>query len=426
MDGDTNKKKKSGGRVRFAPSAALEDEERGADDSDAITGEGRHGLKTKKRPRNRPNEDELDDIDEWNEEDDTEGGDDAIPSQQKLLQLKRQRRLKQRDQYDDDEEDDGKDEEIYSLRHDTEQGRQNSKDGQGGDNAISIEPFNMEQEKNDGSGYFDGDTYIFRRNKDDGEPDAWLDSLNENDGQRTTSKSTDDDSNEESNDELTNPMDEWKPEALYAKILPFVSDTETITQAIVRYGNIIKRNKGEKKKKKNDANGDTSGKSNDDEKNASTSMAQQALNDLTEASNALLLQGHVDIYQKTRTDLLKLLPSTTTIATQQKGDIPVKWEYQGSQDGKIHGPYTTQEMMGWIKAGYFVGPSAVKIRTVRPKTKQQEGSEAKEQLSSAELQNDMLSDLMDDDDDDGKKSSVDELVKGEWLMSDQVDFSKYG
>ena len=42
-----------------------------------------------------------------------------------------------------------------------------------------IEPFNLKSEREDGEGYFDGDTYVFRRGKGDEEEDAWLDNLND-------------------------------------------------------------------------------------------------------------------------------------------------------------------------------------------------------------------------------------------------------
>ena len=44
---------------------------------------------------------------------------------------------------------------------------------------IAVEPFNMNAEQSDGSGYFDGDTYVFRKHAQDEEPDAWLESLSD-------------------------------------------------------------------------------------------------------------------------------------------------------------------------------------------------------------------------------------------------------
>jgi hypothetical protein len=67
-------------------------------------------------------------------------------------------------------------------------------------------------------------------------------------------------------------------------------------------------------------------------------------------------------------------------------------------------------MKGWIQAGYFVGPTAVKVRTVCEKEKS--------------LQEDLLADLMEGDDDDEEDNGSNK-ERGEWMVSDQVDFNRY-
>jgi CD2 antigen cytoplasmic tail-binding protein 2 len=136
------------------------------------------------------------------------------------------------------------------------------------------------------------------------------------------------------------------------------------------------------------------------------------LNDLTGAANALLLKGNVDIYQKTRKELVCQLPpqlGRMKTATKQKA----LWEYMGNQDGAIHGPFTTEQMHGWIAQGYFVGPTAVQVRSVI------------EQPKETSLKDDLLSDLMDDDDDTAATPSALERVRGDWMQSDQVVFTSY-
>ena len=54
--------------------------------------------------------------------------------------------------------------------------------------------------------------------------------------------------------------------------------------------------------------------------------------------------------------------STSASAGTLKKNGNVQWEYRGNQDNFIHGPYTTQQMLEWTKAGYFVGAAAVDIR----------------------------------------------------------------
>jgi CD2 antigen cytoplasmic tail-binding protein 2 len=125
------------------------------------------------------------------------------------------------------------------------------------------------------------------------------------------------------------------------------------------------------------------------------------------ASSALLLHGDVDIYQKTRKDIMDMVPDQPDAAPAQEPGPVVQWEYKGNQDGEIHGPYSTQEMLGWTQAGYFVGEQAVQIRTVRT------GS-----ASEASTQEELLSDLMDD-----RNGSL--SVRGEWLSSNDVNFMAY-
>ena len=165
-----------------------------------------------------------------------------------------------------------------------------------------------------------------------------------------------------------NDMDDWSKEELNARILPLVSGSETILQAIFRDGTLIKRlPKGE-----------------------AGSLSQKSLDDLTLASNAILLQGDVDIYQKTRTDIMEMVPDQpeAVVPVTQQGPV-VQWEYKGNRDGERHGPYSTQEMLGRTQAGYFFGSQAVQIRTVIS------GS-----ASQASTQDELLLDLMDDDDND--------------------------
>jgi CD2 antigen cytoplasmic tail-binding protein 2 len=353
-----------------------------------------------RRPRTeRPNEDEIDDVDDWkgDEDEDEERTRDSLSkagtSEHELLEAKRSRRLKRKvGQAGDEAETDTHIDNTTSLAAE----------------GIEIEPFHMKQERSDGSGFFDGDTYVFRKRDTEAEPDAWLENLSDSkEAFAENTRSEDDSSKASSSDDA----DILSSEELYAKIIPLVSDTETVMQALVRYGNLIKRkpfkrNKGSKATVK-----DSSSPADDTAAIEATQMAQTALNDLTEAANALLLKGQVDIYQKTRNDLIQLLPEDDAGGDEQEAiDKPVvQWEYEGSQDKQIHGPYATAHMRGWIQSGYFVGPSAVKVRTVSEKEKS--------------LQEDLLADLMEGDDNDDQDNSVKE--RGEWMISDQVDFNMY-
>jgi CD2 antigen cytoplasmic tail-binding protein 2 len=334
----------------------------------------------KKRPRAEDHfqHDEDDEIEEWvNDEDDG-----VLPSERDLVNAKRNRRLKRQGQdLDDDDDDDGDDD--TNVNNETSLFAENSDNDD-----IPVEPFNMKEESTDGSGYFDGDTYIFRKPKE-AEPDAWLESLDE--GDRTESRAFAKPKVNNEGPQKRDDMDDWTKEELYSRILPLVSDSETILQALVRYGNLIKRlPKGE-----------------------TGSLSQKALDELTMASNALLLQGDVDIYQKTREGIMEMVPDQADAVPTQDARPVVQWEYKGNQDGAIHGPYSTQDMLGWTQAGYFIGSQAVQIRTV-----------SLGPASQASTQEELLSDLMDDDDnDDNRKASI--TLRGDWVSSNDVNFMAY-
>ena len=93
------------------------------------------------------------------------------------------------------------------------------------------------------------------------------------------------------------------------------------------------------------------------------------------------------------------------------------WEYRGNQDGQIHGPYTTEQMVGWIGAGFFVGEAAVDVRRARTAS-----------AAAAATADDLMADLMDSDDDndgggdDGGDGKEEVMREEPWQRSDRVDF----
>jgi CD2 antigen cytoplasmic tail-binding protein 2 len=365
------------------------------------------------------NLDELDDVDDWQaseDEQEQEGCGDSWKQKQKA---------KKRRRNGDDDEDDDEDETTINAK--------TSLASEG----IPVEPFHMRQEQSDGTGFFDGDTYIFRKRSADQEPDAWLESLNE-----TTRPGEDDDNDNENDNENDSDSDGSDQDGLasttttttankeqwYAKLLNLVSDTETIMQAVIRYGALLKRHPPNKSKNKHNDKASNTTSSSQDQQHQSEAfqLAQSSLNHLTEAANALLTLGDVDIYQKTRNDLLQLIPQQPQQQhPQQQVDqtttATVSWEYKGSQDGIIHGPYTSEQMSAWTQAGYFVGNQAVQIRTITKQANPKDKAKASEDLLS-----DLMDDNDDDDDDDTKGDQQgDGLVRGDWVLSDSVDFGAF-
>jgi GYF domain len=303
---------------------------------------------------------------------------------------------------------------------------------------IAVEPFHMKNENNDGTGYFDGDTYVFRKKNfaNDEEPDAWLDQLAEDDDDEPSKNKM---HRKDSSTTVCDPvkiqlaktaqnpakqkqnMDDLSELELYAKIRPHLgNDHETIMEAISRYGGLLKA-----------------------ESVKARQLAKEAFDDLTEGASAFMLRGNINIYQMKRSQMPHQsfhTSSTCATALPIANESPVQWQYKGSADGEIHGPYSTRDMLNWVQAGYFVGPSAVLVRTIETTEPLTSSSTTAATTTKAAIStgDDLLSDLMDDDDSDSQDHS-DEAISttgrqmsqgssttwGKWQMSDQVDFGKY-
>jgi hypothetical protein len=106
-------------------------------------------------------------------EDETSEYNLSIPSEKDLIHAKRRRRL-QRQGEDFDNDEDAEDADHWTRE--TVVNDHTSLMAETDDNDIPIEPFNMKAESTDGTGYFEGDTYVFRKIKNV-ETDAWLESL---------------------------------------------------------------------------------------------------------------------------------------------------------------------------------------------------------------------------------------------------------
>jgi CD2 antigen cytoplasmic tail-binding protein 2 len=398
--------------------------------------------KVNHRGDDRVNQDELDDIEDWNARDDEDVDTGGLPSQSQLIEAKRKRREQRGGIFDDDNNNNNKhhlDETEASL----------AKDG------VKIEPFHMREEETDGSGYFDGDTYVFRNNvlTEDGEADAWADTLMK-DGNGQAGGDDDDDGpkisiarnraaaaarNKSTTTAPQEDLDELSKEELYQRIVPLMGGArESIMAAIRRYGTLAKP----KFHSKNRRNQQKQPNQQETKANDSTSIinvAKSHLDDLTGAANALLLKGEVDIYDRTRQSILRLYPSLSDTADAKPSIATAtskpKWEYQGNEDHQLHGPYTTDQMIGWVRSGYFVGAQRVKIRTITTSVEEEEKVVVEPpQLSTEE---DLMADLMDDDDDDEEEEesrpvkkardaqSTTITVKGQWMWSNEIEYRKY-
>lgn len=373
----------------------------------------------------------------------------------------KKQKKKKRGMFDGEEEID----EQYSLLHDddaTAGGVSNeNSEKEHDDTSCPIEPFNMTSEREDGMGYFEGDTYVFRRGKGEEEEDAWLDQLKE---QQSDSQNAQEDAfrNIEKGSESANKsqtkkskvfdqLDQLTQEQVYDLIVPLLAtENETVIQALGRYGNIIKREAKQRKQMlRKQKQNEQSGNEIDQVESSST----KALNQLTELSNLCMMKfDDNSIYDRDRQYFTKFLAASdeleakkrkrsyfsselgsenTSVDNNQKRSRiqnsenstteevkrEVQWEYRGNEDNAIHGPYSTQQMMEWIKAGYFVGAMAVDVRIVKS-----EETPIVDAKSKEEVVDDLLGDLEDsDNEDEGEKVEA----TNPWQRSDQVNFEQY-
>ena len=360
-------------------------------------------------------------------------------------------------QYDDDY-DEGDDQKATSRNHQRQQQQnlfvgedmvvdsRNLSSEENGDN-IPIEPFNMENERTDGSGYFDGDTFVFRRNQKDGdddeEEDAWLENLdddNNNDNDKNKTKSTIHLWKSKTNQQQqAQPKQDKKSKIELYQIIDskLAKDNETVLQAIQRFGSLVaKQNKKQTQKKKLEikAKNESSVLSHNGHKN----LARESLDMLTECAQTCLMEyDDVSIYQRPKSyfqnQLAKLVKvkKEMVMADNHTGENEqkvIEWEYMGNADKKqIQGPFTTQQMISWIQAGYFVGANAVQVRSITTITYKEE--KQKDIKSKEEKLENMLQDLEDSDDEneneDPEISNSTTVTRGEWLLSEKVSFSSY-
>lgn len=327
-----------------------------------------------------------------------------------------------------------------------------------------VEPFNLKAEREGGEGYFDGDSYVFRKLEDGGraldeEPDAWLDGLGGRDADGggksafgadgaeggiarlsragTTSSSAKSKQPKLDLDEVPTAVICGRTAALLA------GDKETVAGALKRYGDVISRDRQRRKKKQRKEDGRSDAGEEDEE---GVAAARKALSDLTDLADAMLMGGDGDVYSRTKEELAKMAAAaggehafsgqkrkrdyfagagqanTATVAESvSEVKVAVQWEYRGNEDQQTHGPYSTEQMMGWIQAGYFVGNAAVDVRRIAPEVVSSAAAAA--DVAPA---NDLMADLMDSDDDDveGGNTSSEAMDDG-WERSDEVDFASF-
>ena len=331
-------------------------------------------------------------------------------------------------------------------------------------------------------GYFDGETFVFRRRAygedagaDSDEEDAWVDGgmTDQKGGDGEASAGTErarageayvfkrNRGEKDNNGKPSSSSSDLPPSALtkseiYRRLCHLLNgDDETVLGALGRYGNALRQAKkrrrgGRRGHKGRNGSGKGGGEmpteaeeekekageatSKDDSGvNRAQAAAEGAVSQLTELADVLLMGGDGEAYDRNGSDLKALLAreeggdggaaatgkkrksifdngdpgaATTAGGIVKKSASNPLWVYRGNVDREVHGPYSTEQMMGWVRAGYFVGEAAVDVRRVRVGDGGAGAGATVAVIAGGgkkgeEAVEDLMADLMDSDDDDG-------------------------
>ncbi|KAK9534788.1 hypothetical protein VZT92_007211 [Zoarces viviparus] len=322
-------------------------------------------------------------------------------------------RFKGKHSLDSDEEDEGEEKKSSSsssnkydiLASDDVEGQEGATIDY--DEGVSITPFNLDEEMQEG--YFDSEGNYFIK-KEEQIRDNWLDNIDwvrvkeqpfkqkkKGLGAKRKRRAGDEDEAEEEkqreekqagkvNDEVEDEEEEMEPaedplasftqhqltEAVVELLLP----GETVATALRRLGGLGGRKKGKLRE--------------ESEPTEENKRDTEKLDRLTSLADRLVVSGMFEIYQQTYEKLAYLMKSMTSkrpaVEKNQGGEEEedeldmfadkldktqtgrakedeedkivsdeVMWEYkwENKEDSEIFGPFTSQQMQGWVDEGYF-------------------------------------------------------------------------
>ncbi|MEQ2284379.1 hypothetical protein AMECASPLE_021095, partial [Ameca splendens] len=317
-------------------------------------------------------------------------------------------RFKGKHSLDSDEEDDGDAAESskYNIL-DTD-----DVEGQEGatidyDEGVSITPFNLEEEMQEG--HFDSEGNYFIK-KETQIRDNWLDNIDwvrikeqpfkkkkkglgakrkrragdedeaEEEKQREEQQADQEDEDEEETEPAEDPLASYTQQQLTEAVVELMQPGETVATALRRLGGLSGRKKAKLRE--------------DKEPTEESKRDAEKLDRLTALADRLVGSGMFEIYQQTYEKLVYTMKSMTSKrpAVEQKrsgddgneeedeldmfgdkfdekvGGKPenkdeedkrvsdeVMWEYkwENKENSEIYGPFTSEQMQGWVDEGYF-------------------------------------------------------------------------
>ncbi|XP_047428566.1 CD2 antigen cytoplasmic tail-binding protein 2 [Mugil cephalus] len=314
-------------------------------------------------------------------------------------------RFKGKHSLDSDEEDEGED--TNSSKYDIL--ASDDVEGQEGatidfDEGVSITPFNLEEEMQEG--HFDSEGNYFIK-KEQQIRDNWLDNIDwvrikeqpfkqkkKGLGAKRTRRAGDEDEaeeekqreekhadQEEEEEEVTEPAEDplasFTQHQLTEAVIELLQPGETVAAALRRLGGLGGRKKGKLRE--------------ESKPTEETKRDTEKLDRLTALADRLVGSGMFEIYQQTYEKLGYLMKSMTSkrpaVGDKQRGDDEedeldmfadefdekhdsksedkeqdnnrvsdeVMWEYkwEHADNSEVYGPFTSQQMQDWVDEGYF-------------------------------------------------------------------------
>ncbi|KAI9825242.1 MAG: hypothetical protein M1832_001276 [Thelocarpon impressellum] len=238
--------------------------------------------------------------------------------------------------------------------------------------APKLDAFNMKSEMDEGR--FDAAGNFVRKAADpQAVHDSWLEGVSRKDMKRAREAA---DKREQERRDRAVAADRVLTSDILSALISRLERTETVLEALARLGRggerTKKKPKWQQKRSKRRRDGmdvdDADAPATDDPAEA---LRREAVEAVTEAADALLTRGQMDIYDATREQLMRQYaretgedwvdpprrsPSPTANGTVTEDPEINDWEYRwtdGRDGGAAHGPYDGATMMAWVDAGFF-------------------------------------------------------------------------
>eukprot|EP01080_Neovahlkampfia_damariscottae_P012512 gene12512-6260_t len=207
------------------------------------------------------------------------------------------------------------------------EGEDKTKESRYEEEGITIEPFNLQQENEEG--YFDIEGNYVKHSRKGEEFDAWNDGLEDNEINMKVFNSKLIKKKEIKQEEEINQ------EELIKVICSILLENENVKQALKRLAPVKKLPKTKQNKKIE--------KKNEEIK---VNIVSEEFNKLSDAAFKLLEDGYVEVYDDKKEIFEKKI---------KKEEKEENWEYKWLDDDtkQIFGPFTTTQMKEWSNLGYF-------------------------------------------------------------------------